>query len=124
MDGADLSTTQLPILIKEWMATEDELRTLSAEIREKRKRSKLVREMITKIMKGNKLGQLNIKKGAVVVRSRTTKAPITKKYLVSALTDFFEGNTELAAKCAAFLDEHRPLKNTDKLELDAAASPK
>ena len=44
--GGDLTLHQLPTLIKEWMATEEELRTLSAEMREKRKRAKTVREML------------------------------------------------------------------------------
>ena len=119
----DLTITNLPSLIKEWMSTEDELRTLSAEVKGKRKRAKTIREMIMKIMKGNKVGRLNISAGAVTTRTRSVKAPMTKKFLVGALTDFFEGNTAMAEKCASFLDEHRPLKATDSLTLDPLTSP-
>lgn len=119
----DLTVNHLPTLIKEWMTTEDELRTLSAEVKEKRKRAKTVREMIMKIMKGNKVGRLNISAGAVTTRTRKVKAPMTKKFLVGALTDFFEGNAAMAEKCATFLDEHRPLKATDSLTLDPLSSP-
>ena len=108
----------LPGLIKEWMATEDELRTLSAEVREKRKRVKLVRSIIMKIMKGNKLGRLNISTGAVTARSTSAKMSMTKKYITSALTEFFNGDAVKAAECAAFLDSNRPIKSTDSLTLE------
>lgn len=123
MDGMEVSAAkaQLPTLIKEWMATEDELRSLSAEIREKRKRSKVVKGMIMNIMNGTKIGQLNISAGSVIKQTKATKAPLTKKFLVESLTEFFKGDAEMAKKCAAFIDEHRPMKSTDNLTLQVAA---
>jgi len=115
--------SQLPILIKEWMTAEEDVRTLSAEIREKRKRSKAVKEMITKIMKGNKVGQLNISAGQVVQRTKTTKQPLSKKVLLGSLTEFFNGDKSMAEKCAAFIESHRPMKEVDSLTLDPVSSP-
>jgi hypothetical protein len=112
------NVSQLPGLIKEWMTTEDELRSLSAAIREKRKRAKAVRATIVKIMKGGKIGRLNISAGAVTATSKATKAPLTKKYIKEKLTEFFNGDAVKAEACAKFLDEHRPLKSTDNLALD------
>ena len=112
---------ELSGLIKEWITTEDELRTLGAEVREKRKRVKVVRQMIMTIMKGGKIGRLNISTGAVTTRTKSAKAPLTKKYIAETLTGFFGGDAVKAAACAAYLDEHRPLKATDSLTLDPAA---
>jgi len=120
-NDSDLTVSQLPGLIKEWVTTEDMLRTLGAEVKEKRKRVKLVREMIMKIMKGNKLGRLNISAGAVTTRTRQAKAPLTKKFVIETLTGFFDGNKVMAEKCAAYLDEHRPLKKSESLTLDPPA---
>jgi hypothetical protein len=114
-----VSATQLSTLIKEWLTTEDELRALSAAVREKRKRAKTVKDLIVKIMKGGGIGKLNISAGAVTTRTKVTKAPLSKKFLTSALTDFFKGDADMAAKCAAFIEEHRPVKSTDNLSLDA-----
>ena len=72
------------------------------------------------IMRGNKIGQLNISAGAVVRETKSAKSPLTKKYLVESLTEFFKGDTDMATKCAAFIDEHRPLKSNDKLTLQPA----
>ena len=123
MDGENLSTQQLPTLIKEWMATEEELRVLSAEVREKRKRATTVRGMITRIMKGNKVGQLNISAGQVRTKTKTTKQPLSKKYIVTALTDFFNGDKTMAEKVAKYLDENRGVKNSESLVLDPLQSP-
>jgi hypothetical protein len=126
MDGgsdSDMSLQQLPTLIKEWMTTEEELRTLSAEMREKRKRAKTVRDMVMRIMKGNKVGKLNISAGAVVTKTKATKVPMTKKYVVDALTTYFNGDRAKAEACAKFLDENRPMKTTDSLTLDPVTSP-
>ena len=110
--------SQLPGLIKEWMSTEEELKVLNAEIREKRKRVKLVRQMITTIMKGGKIGRLNIGAGAVMARSKQTKAPITKKFLTSTLTEFFKGDASMALACATFLEEHRQIKVVESISLE------
>ncbi len=111
-------SVQLSNLVKEWMKTEDELRTLGAEIREKRKRIKAVRAMITTIMKGGQISRLNTSKGALTRKVKNTKVPMTKKYISSALVEFFDGNKEMAEKCAKFLDEHRPLRETENLTLE------
>jgi hypothetical protein len=112
----------LPGLIKEWITTEDELRTLSAEIREKRKRVKTVKTMIMTIMKTGKIGKLNISAGAVTARTKQSKAPMTKKYIVETLIDFFKGNKEQAEACAAFLHEKRPMKMVENLDLEPVSS--
>lgn len=113
-----MSVQQLPALIKEWMTTEEEVRALSAAVREKKKRLTTVRGMITKIMKTGQIGKLNFSAGALMTRTTKTKQALSKKFIVSTLTDFFEGNAEMAAKCAAYLEERRGIKMNEKLVLE------
>ena len=100
------------------MQVEDELNTLSAAIREKRKRLAMIRGMILTIMKSKQIGRLNISAGAVTARTKQTKGAMTKKYISTALVDFFNGDKEKAAACAKFLEEHRPIKAKDNLSLE------
>ena len=109
---------QLPSLVRDWMKLESEVQTLSAAVSEKRKRIKVLRGMITTIMQGGQISQLNTSAGALVNKTTTTKAPLTKKYISATLTEFFNGDKEMAEKCAAFLDEHRPLKESSKLKIE------
>jgi len=117
MEG-EVGTAQLPALVKEWMQTQDDLNTLSAEVREKRNRVKVLRALIMKVMKGEKIGQLKISAGAVMTRSKTVKSALTKKYLIGALTDYFKGDAAAAAACAAYLEENRPMKVQESLTLE------
>lgn len=115
---SDLTTAHLPILIKEWMSAQEEITAISAELRAKKKRMNTVRGMITQIMKGGKIGQLKISTGAVLMREKTTKAALSKKYLNTTLTEFFGGDAAMAAKCVEFIETHRPLKKTENLSLE------
>jgi hypothetical protein len=103
------------VLIKEWMSAQDEITALSAELRAKKKRMGTVRGMITQIMKGGKIGQLKISTGAVLMREKTTKAALSKKYLQGTL---FSGDAAMAAKCVEFIETNRPLKKTENLSLE------
>jgi hypothetical protein len=120
-ESADVGTAQLPGLVKEWMATQDELTALSAAVREKRNRIKTVRTLIMKVMKGEKIGQLKISAGSVMARSKKVKATITKKYMLSTLTDYFKGDAAAAAACVAYLEENRPLKVQESLTLEPSS---
>ncbi len=115
---SDDSLSQLSNLVKEWMKTENEIRILSAEVSTKRKRIKVVRSMITTIMKGKQLARLNTSAGALTRKVKQAKVSMTKKYIASALVDFFDGNKEMAEKCAKFLDEHRPMRESENLTLE------
>lgn len=114
----DDSLSQLSNLVKEWMKTENEIRALSAEVSTKRKRIKVVRSMITTIMKGKQLARLNTSAGALTRKVKQAKVSMTKKYISTALVDFFDGNKEMAEKCAKFLDEHRPMRESENLTLE------
>jgi hypothetical protein len=116
---SDLTTAHLPILIKEWMSAQEEITALSAELRAKKKRMGTVRGMITQIMKGGKIGQLKISTGAVMMREKATKAALSKKYLQGTLTDFFNGDAAMAAKCVEFIETNRPIKKTENLTLES-----
>jgi len=120
-ESADVGTAQLPGLVKEWMAIQDDLTALSAAVREKRNRMKLVRSLIMKVMKGEKIGQLKISAGCVMARSKKVKATMTKKYMLSTLTDYFKGDATAAAACIAYLEENRPLKMQESLTLEPSS---
>lgn len=116
-------TAQLATLIKEWMSLEEDLRTLGAEVREKRRHIKATRAMIGSIMRGANVGQLNISAGQVQHRVTTKKQAMSKKYIIGALTSFFNGDEAMAAKCAKFLEDNRPVKEVESLKLEPNGGP-
>ena len=105
--AAGLTTHELPALLKRWIAMQEEMATLNAELKQRRTTSKALREMILKIMDSNKVVQLNISKGAVVHKTREVKEGLTPDYIARHCKEFFNGDEEKAAALVAYLNEHR-----------------
>ena len=82
----------LPNYLKEWLTLEDDLKVLSAAVREKRKRMGILQGLITKTMKGHKIARVNIKSGAILYQNKQTKESMGKKFIVSKLTEYFKGD--------------------------------
>jgi len=109
---------QLIMLIRDWRNLEDEVKVLNSEVKEKNKRIKAVKKMVTEMMKDKKVGVVNTPVGVAARREKTSKSSITTKYLLNTLTLFFQGNAEMAKRCVTFLDEKRPIRNTETLTLE------
>jgi hypothetical protein len=112
-----VSTHELPGLLKRWMAIQDEMSTLNAELKQRRTTSKALKDMIMRIMQTNNLGQLNVSKGAVVRLSRETKESINEDYLKKHCKEFFGGDEGKAAQLVSYLQDHRSAKVSDYIRL-------
>jgi hypothetical protein len=112
---------QLPELIKEWTTTEEEIKVLTAEIREKKKKVQAVRKIILSIMKGSQIGKVNISSGSITNRTTKAKSSLTKKYIIETLTLYF-GNAEQAKACAKFLEDNRTTRYVDHLKLETSTT--
>jgi hypothetical protein len=116
-DGGGGAVTILPHLTREWVRLEDEVRTLSAEIKARRRRIKETRSMILQIMRTNALARLGISTGHVVREEKISKAAVSKKYLNMTLIEFFEGDITRARACAEWIESHRPTKTMENLTI-------
>lgn len=114
---ATVSTQELPGLLKRWMALQDEMATLNAELKQRRTTSKALKDMIMRIMQTNNLGQLNVSKGAVVRLQRATKESINEDYLKKHCKEFFGGDEGKAEQLVAYLQEQRAAKVSDYIRL-------
>jgi hypothetical protein len=114
---AGLSTQELPGLLKRWMALQDEMSALNAELKQRRTTSKALKDMIMRIMQTNNLGTLNVSKGAVVRLKRETKESMNEDYLKKHCKEFFGGDDDKAEQLVAYLQEHRAAKVSDYIRL-------
>jgi Family of unknown function (DUF5760) len=108
----------LPNYLKEWLTLEDDLKVLSAAVREKRKRMGILQGLITKTMKGHKIARVNIKSGAILYQNKQTKESMGKKFIVSKLTEYFKGDIIKATEIYNFLEEHRGKRNKENIKLE------
>lgn len=116
-DAAAPSTQELPALLKRWMTIQDEVATLNAEVKQRKKTATVLKDMIMKIMESNGLGQLNVSKGAVIRSTRETKETVTQDYMRKHCKEFFGGDERKAEQLLQYLNEHRGTKTVSTIRL-------
>ncbi len=103
-------------IIVAWRELEGEVRQLSEEVREKKKKQKAMEEMILRIMKKHNIGALDLKGsgGRLLYRRQTTKVGLNPKTLTTLLTEHLKSETA-AADALKFISEHRVAKVRESL---------
>lgn len=112
-----LTINELPSLLKQWMQLQDEIATLNAEVKQRKTKSKALRELILRIMESHKVAQLNVSKGAIVHQIREAKAPITQSSLLKHYTDFFQGDDGKARALMEYLESQRSTVTKHEIKL-------
>ena len=103
-------------IIVTWREIENEVSTLSAQIREKNKRKKALEEMILRIMKKYNIGALDLKGsgGRLLYRKQTTKATLNPKVLTGLLASHLKSETA-AAEAIKYIVENREARPRESL---------
>lgn len=113
---------ELPNLLKRWLAIQEEIATLNAEVKQRRTTSKALKDVILRIMETNNIGQLNVSKGAVVRNVREVKESLTADTVAKYAKEFFGGDETKATALVAFLNEHRQVSVKQDIRLRPTAS--
>jgi multidrug efflux pump subunit AcrA (membrane-fusion protein) len=108
----------LPNYLKEWLALEEEVKSLSTAMRERKKRMGILQGLITKTMKSHKIARVNIKSGAVLYQNKSTKETMSKKFLIANLTDYFKGDALKASELYNYLEGKRAKKEKESVKLE------
>ena len=103
-------------IIGTWREMETEVSTLSAEVREKKKRMKALEEMVLRIMKKYNIGALDLKGsgGRLLYRRQTTKAALNPKVLTGLLATHLKSETA-AAEAIKYIGENRESRIRESL---------
>ena len=107
---------QLSTIITNWKELTAELRTMNEHVREKRKRLKVMQEMILRIMKKHNIGALDLKGsgGRILYRRSSSKTSINDKVLFNLLSEHMKSETNAAA-AVKFINERRDTKAKESL---------
>lgn len=113
---AQQELSQLANIIKEWKETNEQVRTLNEQVREKRKRLKVQEEMILRIMKKHNIGALDLKEsgGRILYRRSSSKASLNPKTLSALLSQHLKSE-QAAADAIKYITEHREAKVRESL---------
>jgi hypothetical protein len=107
---------QLSTIITNWKELTSEIKTMNEQVREKRKRLKVMEEMILRIMKKHNIGALDLKGsgGRILYRRSSSKSGINDKVLFNLLSEHMKSETNAAA-AVKFINENRDTKAKESL---------
>ena len=107
---------QLSTIITNWKEITAEMKTMNEQVREKRKRLKVMEEMSLRIMKKHNIGALDLKGsgGRILYRRSSSKSGMNDKVLFNLLSEHMKSETSAAA-AVKYINEHRDTKAKESL---------
>ena len=101
--------------VKSWLTIDNEIRALQKEIKERRKMKKQLTTDLMSTMKSNDIDALNVPDGELIYNKTKTKAPLSKKHLLSSLTQYFKGDQRMIDELSKFIMETRAEKEKESI---------
>jgi phage gpG-like protein len=111
-----MGDNQVVVLIKNWITYDEKIKQLQKEIANNRKEKKVLTEKLTQIMKSNNIDEFDINKGKLVYNKVKTKAPLSKKHLLTSLTQFYKNDNEMVEELTKFIMESREEVTKDQIK--------
>ena len=101
--------------VKSWLTIDNEIRALQKEIKERRKMKKQLTTDLMSTMKNNDIDALNVPDGELIYNKTKIKAPLSKKHLLSSLTQYFKGDQRMIDELSKFIMESRAEKEKESI---------
>lgn len=108
---------ELVSTVKKWIVVENELTKLKKEVREKNKIKKKLSENVISVMKQKNIDCFDIKGGSLTHKQKKTKKPITGKFLLSQLKEYYKDNDDLAQEITQKVLDNRVEVIKDHIEI-------
>jgi hypothetical protein len=106
VNGA-LNKDELIQVVKEWIKIDNELTKLKSEVKLRNDKRKKITEKIVNHMRYNTIDGISIQNGSLVYKQRKSKKPITAKYLLTQLENFYSDKPEVAKDVTKHLLDNR-----------------
>lgn len=98
---------ELVQLIRDWIASDTEIRAMSKELRARKDKLKKISDNLMKTMKENEIDEFDIKGGKLMYTKTKVKKPITKKNLATILSKYYNGDISQALEMNNFIMNNR-----------------
>ena len=115
LDDNDPEFIEFKEKTKTWFQLDDDIQTLNDAIKERRKKKNELTPELLEFMEKYKIHDLNTQDGHLKYQKSVRSQPVSKKYLISKLGDFFK-NMNKSEKVVNFLYEGRDKKETFSLK--------
>lgn len=92
--------------IKTWLKLDDDIKTLSDAIKERKKKKNEISPTLLDFMEHHNINDLNTNDGHLKFQKTTRTKPLSKKYLITRLGDFFRSSSK-GEKAVEFVYNNR-----------------
>jgi len=101
--------------IKTWIGLDNEIKLLQKEIKNRREQKKLLTSELVNVMKNNDIDCWNTGEGKLIYSKTKTKAPLSKKHLLTSLLKYFQNDEAAAKELSKFIMETREVKEKENI---------
>ena len=112
-----ITKEQLKDYLRQWVRVENEISTLSAEI----KKRKLIHQQLSKslleVMRKNEIDCFDVANGRIVYSKTKTRAPLNNGQIKSALSTYYKDDAEKANSLTDFLLASRVEKTRETIKM-------
>ena len=102
--------------VKRWIAIENESKSLMNQVRGLREEKKKLTTLLVASMQKDDIDCFDTSTGKIVHTTRKTKAPLSKKHLLTSLQEYFKGNADLAAQLSEHIMGTRDVKVVETIQ--------
>tara|TARA_B100000927_G_scaffold285572_1_gene275839 strand:+ start:157 stop:510 length:354 start_codon:yes stop_codon:yes gene_type:complete len=110
------SKSELLEHVREWVTIETKMKEKQREVREMRSRKKELTGLLVDVMKDNDIDSFNITNGSIVYKESKVRAPLSKKHLLTALSDYFKTDPSLSKELTDHILNTRATKSVESIE--------
>jgi hypothetical protein len=98
--------------IKQWITTDDEIKRLQRQIKEKRVEKKEITETLVEVMRNNEIDcfDLDSNGGKLIYTKKRIKQSLSKKHLMTCLMQYFKEDSNQAKDVSNFILNNRAEK--------------
>jgi hypothetical protein len=112
-----LSKEQVKDYLRQWIRVENEISTLSVEIKKRKLVHQQLSASLLEVMRKNDIDCFDITNGKIVYSKVKHRAPLNNGQIRSALTTYYKDDTEKANSLTEFLLSSRVEKTRESIKM-------
>jgi hypothetical protein len=116
-DAPSITKEQLKDHLRYWVRIENEISTLSAEIKKRKLIHQQLSASLLKVMKQNEIDCFDIANGRIVYSKTKSRAPLNNGQLKSALTTYYKDDKDKVDSLTEFLLASRVEKTRETIKM-------
>ena len=115
--GANITKEQLKDYLRQWVRVENEITTLSTEIKKRKLIHHQLSTSLLEVMRQNDIDCFDIANGRIVYSKKMVRAPLNNGQLKQALSSYYKDDVEKANSLTEFLLASRVEKTRESIKM-------